>query len=141
MKVVAIDYGRARIGLAISNKTKTIAFPFKTIKAGKNLEATANNILEAIKEKESEIEKIVIGLPILLNGQIGDMAKEVKELEKILKEKTKFPIVLVDERLTSTMADNSLKSLDQNRKKRSENIDAVAATIILQNYLDKNLIC
>ncbi|MBU4260238.1 MAG: Holliday junction resolvase RuvX, partial [Proteobacteria bacterium] len=53
---------------------------------------------------------------------------------------TTLPIVLVDERLTSTMAENSLKSLDQNRKKRSENVDTVAATFILQNYLDKNLI-
>ena len=135
-KVIAIDYGMVRIGLAISDATKTIAFPLKTIQAAPSLKKTAENISLAIKDKLAEIDEMVIGYPLLLTGKRGDMAKRVEELKKELEKIFSFPITLFDERLTSAMAERSLKEKGFSRKKRSKKTDPIAAFFILQTYLD-----
>ena len=124
MRVVAIDYGKVRIGIAITDMSKTIAYPLKTIKASYTLELTCKNILEGLKDHLKEIEMIIIGLPLLLNGKISQMAKEVQSIVEHLKKNIEIPIQFMDERLTSVMAEKHLKdTLLLNRKKRSKKID------------------
>ncbi len=135
MRILAIDYGKARIGLAYTDLQKILALPFQTVRAGKTMKITIQNILNALKDHLKEIEKIVIGLPLYLNGTLSPMAQEVKIFAKELEKKISIPIVFLDERLTTAFADRSLKDLQINRKKRAKIIDQAAATIILQNYL------
>ncbi|MBN2480041.1 MAG: Holliday junction resolvase RuvX [Parachlamydiales bacterium] len=138
MRIIAIDYGKVRIGIAITDMNKTIAYPLKTIKASDTLEKTADIILNEVNAYFNEIETIVIGLPLHLNNTESQMSKEVKKLEEIIKSKAKnIKIVLKDERLTSLMAERDLKdTFKMNRKKRSKNVDTLSACIILQNFLD-----
>jgi putative Holliday junction resolvase len=137
MRALAIDYGKVRIGLAITDINKTIAYPYKTIKASESLEKSVDNVLKAIQEHISEIEIIIIGLPLLLKGGMSEMTIEVKEFAKVLQTKIKIPVQFIDERLSSVMAQRHLKeNLKLNRKKRSKIIDTVSATLILQNFIN-----
>jgi len=139
MRVLAIDYGKVRIGLAITDMSKIIAYPYKTIKAGPSLELSITNFLDSIKEYINEIETIIIGLPILLSGKMSDMALEVQKFVEILKTKINIPIKFTDERLSTIMAQRHLKeNLKLNRKKRSKIIDPISATLILQNFININ---
>jgi putative holliday junction resolvase len=136
MRVLAIDYGRARIGLAITDPNKTIAYPYKTVKTGSSLEKSVLIFLESIKEHINEIETIIIGFPILLSGKISEMALEVQKFVEILKSKTNIPIKFTDERLSSVMAERHLKeNIGLNRKKRSKIIDPISAALLLQNFI------
>ncbi|MDP1834841.1 MAG: Holliday junction resolvase RuvX [Chlamydiales bacterium] len=139
-RIVSIDFGLARIGMAVSDERKIIAMPLPTIKADKKLEQTAQKIaaeLVAIAEKGGyDIEEIVVGLPLKMDGQIGLMADEVHQFVDMLRQSIGVPIVLWDERLTSVMAERSMRESNMTRKQRAKNVDRVAAVIILQNYLD-----
>lgn len=140
-RLIGVDYGLARIGLAVSDETKLIASPFKTIASEKKLEGTAKRLISAIEELKSEkscdIEAIVIGIPLRMNGQVGVQADEVKALAQVLETLVDIPIILWDERLTTVQAERMLREGKMSRKKRSKVIDNVAATIILQSYLDQ----
>ncbi len=139
-RIIGIDYGLARIGVAISDELKIIASPCSTISCQKKLEETAKiilNELEAIKKTNNcEISEIVIGMPLRMNGQIGVQADEVKALSDILKSFIEVPIILWDERLTTVQAERALREGKMTRKKRTQVVDPVAAAIILQSYLD-----
>ncbi len=139
-RIIGIDYGLARIGVAISDELKIIASPCSTIPCQKKLEETAKIILNEVesieKAKNCEISEIVIGIPLRMNGQIGVQADEVKALSDILKSLIEIPIVLWDERLTTVQAERALREGKMTRKKRVKVIDNVAAAIILQSYLD-----
>jgi putative holliday junction resolvase len=132
-RILAIDYGKKRIGLAITDPQQIMALPFKTIDAGNNIKESIQNI---IKETPDGIEKIIIGNPLLFNGTASEMSKVVEtlklELEKTL---TDVPVILFDERLTSTQAERFLKEHKVNRKKRVGKVDPIAAYIILNGYL------
>ncbi|MBX7065881.1 MAG: Holliday junction resolvase RuvX [Parachlamydiales bacterium] len=130
-RVAAIDYGLKRIGLAVSDKERKIALPVNVVEGGKK---ALHNIREALPLKE--IDLILIGLPLEMNGKKGPMAQVVEEFAKMLGEALQIPIQLVDERLSSKGADAKLKEISLNRKSRSEKIDMVAATLLLQTYLD-----
>ena len=139
MRIVAIDYGKVRIGLAITDSSKTIAYPFKTVNTAQNFEKTSEVILDALKEHIDDIEKIIIGLPLLLKGEFSQMTTEVNEFVKVFKTKTEIPLELIDERLSSIQAERHLKdNLKLNRKKRSKKIDPMAATLLLQHFLSFN---
>lgn len=134
-KILGIDYGKVRIGLAISSDTKTMAFPFKTIIAEKDTEKTIAHLL---KELGSEnISSFVIGLPLLMNGTDSDMTREVRAFAKALEEATGKTVDLWDERLTSKEIEKLLIESDMKRKKRSKILDTLSATLILQSYLDR----
>jgi putative holliday junction resolvase len=139
-RIVGIDYGLARIGLAISDENKIIAFPLATITTEKKSEDTAAKLLESLNKHQEayhcEIEHIVIGLPLMMSGKMGLLADEVKHFVEILKTLTSIPITCWDERLTTVQAERSLRESSMTRKKRAKVIDAVAAVIILQNFLD-----
>ncbi len=131
-RIAAIDYGLKRIGIALSDSGKRVALPVGTVEGGKK---AIQNIAKALPLKE--VEQIAIGLPLLMNGKRGDMAEAVERFGKALEEALGIQVVFVDERLSSKMADAGLREISLNRKKRTEKIDTVAATMLLQTYLDR----
>lgn len=139
-RIVAIDYGLARIGLALSDERKIIANSLKTFPAEKKAEFTARKLVKELQDHADlhhyEIEEIVIGMPLMMNGKKGMLADEVIHFVSLLKELLPIPIITWDERLSSVQADRSLREGNFSRKRRSKMVDGVAATIILQNYLD-----
>lgn len=138
-KVLSIDYGQARIGLAISDERQSIAFPLKVVGSGKSIQTTIQNLKKELLSRLSEIEKIVIGLPLLLKGEMSPMAEIVKDFGQKLEKELQIPVIFWDERLSSVQAEQSLKELSFSRKKRKKLVDSVAACIILQCYLDANM--
>lgn len=135
-RIVAVDYGKARIGLAITDENKKLALPYKTISSGKTLSISAKNILIELSSYISNIEGFILGLPLKLSGEKGEMAKEIERLKEELSKITDKPITFFDERLTSAQADKSMKEIKISRKKRAERSDPVAAMIMLQCYLE-----
>ena len=132
-RILGIDYGDSRIGLAMSDRLKIIASPFKTIRNEGN-----ENFLQVFQSliKEKDVETIVVGLPIGLKGQETVQTKKVREFANLLYA-LKLPIHLEDERLSSVSAE---KSMIQQNIKTGHNkglIDQRAAAIILQQFLDK----
>lgn len=140
-RIVGVDYGIARIGISLSDETKTIASPLTTLKAEKKSEETAVKFLRTLEEHSLlhhyTIEAIVVGLPLMMSGKVGFLADEVKFFIGLLKQKTNIPIYPWDERLTTVQAERSLRESSLTRKRRAKIIDSVAAVIILQNYLDR----
>jgi putative Holliday junction resolvase len=143
-RIVGIDYGLARIGVAVSDERKILATPALTVFSEKKSERTIEKLLKELaihqKEYQYDIEEIVIGLPLLMSGKQGLQADEVKHFAALLGEASKVPIVLWDERLTTVMAERSMREGNMTRKQRSKCIDKVAAVIILQGYLDRKQI-
>ncbi|MCB1113191.1 MAG: Holliday junction resolvase RuvX [Chlamydiia bacterium] len=139
-RIVGIDWGVKRIGIALSDETKMLATPQPTIIGEKKAADTVKKVLAALqahaKDYGYQIEKIVVGMPLMLSGKSGLLADEVSHFIKLLKEHTDIEIVAWDERLTTSMAEKSLKESSLSRKKRSKVVDSVAAIIILQSYLD-----
>jgi putative holliday junction resolvase len=139
-RIVGIDYGLARLGLALSDESKLIANALKTMPAEKKAEATAKKLIKELQEHAAlhhyGIEEIVIGMPLMMSGKKGMLADEVIHFVSLLKELIPVPIATWDERLSSVQADRSLREGNFSRKRRSKMVDAVAAVIILQNYLD-----
>lgn len=139
-RVIGIDYGMARIGLAVSDERKIIATPLRTLPAEKKSEQTVVKLLAFLHDHEKEfgyeIEAIVVGYPLLMSGKKGLLADEVNHFVELLKEHIIVPVTTWDERLTSVQADRSLREGNLTRKKRSQKADSVSALIILQNYLD-----
>lgn len=139
-RTLAIDYGMARIGIAISDEQKIIASPLMTLAAESKSEWTITKLVQQLKKHEEEyrytIDVIVIGMPFLMNGRKGLLADEVTHFVEMLKQAVAIPIVTWDERLTTVQAERSLREGSMSRKARSKVVDTVAAVIILQNYLD-----
>lgn len=132
-RVLGIDFGMKRIGLALSDPSKIIASPLKTIQAGKSLEQTVDLILKEIEG----VETIVVGLPLLLSGKDSETTTIVRKFAALLEEKSSLPLILWDERLTTTQVERLLKDEgNMRRKKRAQHLDTMSATLILQNYLD-----
>lgn len=134
-RIVGIDFGKVRLGLAISDDRRIIAQPLNTIRAAKTPLQTVKLIAEALV-RYKDIDTVVIGLPLLLNAKEGEMALLVKAFAKVLGETLPYPIIFWDERLTSAGVEKMLLACDVSRKKRAELSDALSAVCILQNYLD-----
>lgn len=132
MKIMAIDLGDARTGLAISDKTEFLASP-----AGVIFERNREKLLSKICEKASELsaEMIVVGHPLNMDGSRGERATLCSEMAEKIKELTGLPVVLWDERRTTTEAHGILTETGCFGKKRKQTVDAVAATLILEGYL------
>jgi putative holliday junction resolvase len=135
-RVAGIDYGQARIGLSISDPGKFLATPLKAIPTKKTLRDTAADILLEFSPYEP-LEKIVLGLPLMMNGKESPGSLKVRELAKILEELSGKPVILWDERLTTAQVERTLKEAEMSRKKRARYIDAMAAGVILQSFLDR----
>ena len=132
--VLGIDYGSKRMGLAVSDLSCTIATPYKILYR-REISADMAELRKIMAEKE--IGAVVMGLPLQMNGVEGDIAAEVRKYAAILEENFKFPVLLWDERLSSSAMENFLiKEADLSRKKRAKVLDASAAAYILQGALD-----
>ena len=134
MKIAAVDFGDARTGLAICDKHEMLASPAGVIQE-KNFDRAVVKVADALKELAPEL--IVVGHPINMNGTIGVRAQHCEEFAKKLEETMgNVPVVLWDERSTTVSAIGFLNATDTRGKKRKAVIDTVAATIILENYLN-----
>lgn len=133
MKILGLDYGEARIGLAVSDPFCILATPLETI-SEKDREKQLLAVMEVIKE--NRIEKLVFGLPMLMDGTEGHRATYTREFAKELSEKTGLPFDMWDERFSSTEAHRILEAGGVSGKKRKTKVDKIAAVIILQGYLD-----
>lgn len=134
MRILGLDVGEKRIGLAVSDELGITAQGIDTVIRRETV-ADLNQIIEIIKEKE--ISKLVVGLPKNMNGTLGPQAEKVKEFVEKLTAKCPLEIVYWDERLTTVAAQRSLLEGDVSRKKRKMAVDRIAAVLILQGYLDK----
>ena len=135
MKILGIDLGRRTVGIAVSDELELIASPIDTYRIREN---DLQQALECVKMVivEKKIQKIVLGLPKNMNGTIGPQAEYCLEFKKMLEDETKLEVIMVDERMTSIMANNVMLEADLSRNKRKQNVDKLAASIILQSYLD-----
>jgi len=133
MRILGLDIGRKRIGLAMSDPMTIIAQGIKTIEVKD--EANAISQIDDFV-KENSVEEMVVGLPLNMNGSESAMTKEVVKFAEKLKEKIGIPMRMWDERLTSLQIEKDLIFLDVSRRKRKKINDMLAAQIILQNYLD-----
>lgn len=135
MRSLGIDFGDARIGLAISDPLGFFASGLETYNR-KNLQADIQHILNLIKDKD--VKTLVVGLPLNMDGSQGVRVEKTKEFCQEIQKETNVQIVYVDERLTTVQAEKMLIEQNVRREDRKKVIDKVAATIILQSYLDKN---
>ena len=132
MIIMSVDLGKARTGIAVSDKSEGFAFP-KTVINEYNTEKLVEKINQFSKELAAEL--IVVGLPKNMDGSEGSRAQECKEIAEKIKEKTEKEVVLWDERCTTVSAHTALNYTDTRGKKRKNVVDAVAAVIILEDYL------
>ena len=135
MNVLGIDYGEKRIGLSFGD-TLGLAVPIPAAVEPREEKRFAH-IGSVIQERR--IEKLVVGMPYNMDGSIGFKAKEVEAFIEKLKEQFKLPIETIDERLTSHQVEEELKNQGRKVDRRSGEVDSRAATLILQDYLDRNL--
>jgi putative Holliday junction resolvase len=133
MRILAIDHGTKRIGIAVSDELKMIAQPLEYI-----LAEPFADFLARLKEllKEKEVELILVGMPRNMDGSYGPAALKVQDFVAALRNAVTAPIQLWDERLTSAQANRFLIQGRVRREKRKEKVDKTAAAILLQSYLD-----
>jgi putative Holliday junction resolvase len=139
MRVLGIDYGRKRIGLALSDATGMLARAWKTIAhegGAAQVAATIAAELATLDSDGEEVGAVVLGLPRRLSGDANEQTAEVEALAGRLRARLSIPVVLQDERLTSREAESRLAMREKDWRKRKLAIDAEAAAIILQDYLD-----
>lgn len=133
MIILAVDLGKARTGLAICDKTEMLASPLAQI-SEKDTEVLIDKISSIAQARE--VELIVVGLPKNMDGSEGESAQNAREFAKNLSEKSGLDVKMQDERGTTITAHNYLNATNTRGKKRKNVVDSVAATIILQSFLD-----
>ncbi len=132
-RVMALDVGTKTVGLAVSDSRCVIASPLKTVfRKGKLNEAT--EILKVVKDYT--IQSVLMGYPLHMHGDEGERCAYVQVYAEQLVEKISLPILLWDERMSTLSAERILLETDMSRTKRKEHIDAIAASVILQSFLD-----
>jgi len=135
MRILGLDVGSKTIGVAVSDELGWTAQGLKTIQIQEDEQKSGIPELEEIIQ-EYNIEKIIVGLPKNMNGTIGPRGEISLQFAKLLKNKLGLPVELWDERLTTMAAERILLTADVSRKKRKKVIDKMAASLILQSYLD-----
>ena len=130
-RIMGIDHGDVRIGIALSDETAFLASPLTTVQNGK---AALDEIVTLTVEHD--VEKIIVGLPRNMNGTFGPATEKVRAFIDKLSKKTDLPIAEWDERLSTVSAHNALREAGLDGRKRKGVVDMAAAQIILQNYLD-----
>lgn len=135
MRFVGLDLGTKTLGVAVSDATGTIASGVTTLRFEDSKPESIINELRNIINEYS-VKSIVIGLPKNMNNTMGQAVQRTRSFIKILDDEFNLPIYEQDERLSSVTANNVLLTADVSRKRRKTKVDTIAATIILQNYLD-----
>ena len=133
MRILALDHGTRRIGVAVSDELQVIATPLEFIPA-EPMEQVIGRLQQIIREKE--VELILIGMPRNMDGTFGPAAQKVKDFIGALQPHIATPLKTWDERLTSVMANRALLEGNVRRADRKEKVDKMAAAILLQSYLD-----
>jgi putative pre-16S rRNA nuclease len=133
MIVAGIDFGKRRIGLAVSNLDQLSAYPVETIERGRSLAADLETL--RVRLTALEVRRVVVGLPLNMDGTVGPQARAAQLFARRLEEATGIPVELCDERLSSFEAEERLKALPVRRNRRKLAIDAVAASVILETWL------
>jgi putative Holliday junction resolvase len=137
-RVASIDYGLARLGIAISDERQIIASTLGMVKAEKTAVLSAQAIVKSLSKYQ--LDAIIVGLPLHMNGKKGFMADEVMHFIALLKELVNCEVLPWDERLSSLQAEKVLREGNMNRKKRAAVIDGMSAAVLLQSYLDAKCI-
>ena len=133
MKIMALDVGRSRIGVAFSDPDQTLAFPHAAIGRASEPEDVAA-VLDLARE--NRVQEIVVGLPLSLSGEMGPQAREVTGFAKSLSARAEVPVTTLDERYSTVEAERLLREAGQQPSRNRSEVDAMAAAIILQSFLD-----
>jgi putative Holliday junction resolvase len=141
MRFLGVDFGRRRIGLAVSDVTGSLARPWRTVDAGPTPRASAAGIAALVAGEPadgdlSDLNAIVVGLPRRLGGEDNEQTAGARDFARVLGELTHLEVHLQDERLTSHEAEARLAEREKDWRKRKLKLDAAAAAIILQDFLD-----
>lgn len=134
MRYLGVDPGKKRVGVALSDPTRTIATPLATL-SGRDQGALVAELGDLARRHE--VSLIVVGHPLNMDGSAGPAAKAAQRLARALAESTGLPVELSDERLTSSVANQALRQGGLDSRRARQKVDEVAAVLILQNYLDK----
>jgi len=135
MRILGIDYGRKRMGIAISDESEFLASPRETMIRTQSLDKDLARFRRLLEEED--VESIVVGLPLNMDGSHGPMAEEASVFASQLREMSGLQVDLFDERLTSSEAERVLIQADVSRSKRKGLRDSLAAVLILQGFLDR----
>ena len=140
MRVLGVDYGAKRIGLALSDATASLARPWQMVPSPGDPRSAAKavaGVVTALRGSDDpDLDRIVVGLPRRLNGEDTDQTPLVRRFVTMLAELTGLPVDTQDERLTSVEAESRLAVRENDWRKRKKLVDAEAASIVLQDYLD-----
>ncbi len=137
-RVMGVDYGEIRVGVALSDETRLLASPLPTIRRRAGKRPPVHALAELAREHE--VDAVVFGLPLELTGDPSPWTDEVRKVGEAVAERTGVPVHFVDERLSSVVAERRVRESGLPRGKREERgrVDAEAAVIILQQWLDRN---
>ena len=138
MRLLGIDLGARRIGLALTDPTGTLATPWKALQVSPADRVDhLSGLVRALADEDDGLGLIVVGLPRHMDGREHDLAGEVRAFARRLHEATGLPVVLQDERLSSREAESRLALRERDWRKRKARLDAAAAAVILQDYVDR----
>jgi len=138
MRVIGLDLGTKSLGVATSDLNQIIASSYKTIFYDVDDYKYAIDELKKIIVEQNP-EKLVLGLPKNMDGSLGFQAQKTLKFKEMLEEETKLEVIMIDERLTSKMANSIMIQANLSRKKRKTKVDKLAASLILQSYLDSRM--
>ena len=131
--LAGIDYGRRRIGIALSDRLGLTAQPFQQIEV-ENMRDAVQKTADILVDKA--ITRVIYGMPVNMDGTVGEMGKEVETFASMVSEQADIPYEFFDERLTSAQAHGVLKEANYSGKKRKQKLDMISAQIMLQSYMD-----
>ncbi len=133
MKIMAVDYGDSRTGLAMSDETETLASPLETIYEH-HFERCAERVAQIAAEKKAGM--IIVGDPVNMNGTRGPRSEKCREFAQLLRELVDVEVIMWDERSSTVTAINYMNEINKRGKKRKQVLDQAAAAVILDNYLE-----
>lgn len=133
MRILGVDPGSRRVGLALCEGEPRLALPHRTLHVRGSADALQQLVLAV---RELGVERVVVGLPLALSGAEGQAAREARRLSQALEAQSGVPVVMWDERLTSSAAERSLSASGVRGQGRRQVVDQVAASLLLQSYLD-----
>lgn len=135
MRAMGLDIGSVTVGVSLSDGLKMIASSYTVIRYEQENEELFQKIVDIIKNEE--VDEVIVGMPYHMNGDFSLGCERTRRFEEQIKKLIDIKIVEVDERMSTVTAQNALLSFDVSRKKRKQVVDKVAATVILQSYLDR----
>lgn len=135
MKALGLDIGSVTVGIALSDSLKMFASAYSVIRYEEENDELFKQIVDIIKKEEVDV--VVVGMPYHMNGDFSLGCERTRRFEEKIKQLIDIEIVEIDERMSTVTAQNALLTFDVSRKKRKQVVDKVAASVILQNYLDR----